>query len=319
MTDHSLWSEVSETWTRDVHRMLSGWPHRVWVASPEPGRTLVGLGAVLESPPLSSAVNSVSPMRVRTKEALHLMMEGAPEVICGLTVPPDRGHPLLDPLLCLSAASFRQRWAQRQHNFQARALAHEIRNPLTLVSGYAELLGHRGEQDLSRLLLEEVARVNQSLEEFLNAGRPMNIEPVDLIEVVREAWQHYESAAYRQQVRATVKGEPAMVRADRRHLSTVVTNLIRNALEAMPHGGHLIIQAGPAPGGGEIMVQDTGPGVAQESAAHIFRPYFSTKPSGHGLGLALAWELVARHGGSLELLPSDKGARFRAWIPWGQG
>lgn len=316
MTDQSLWIEVAETWAGDVHRVLRNWPHRVWVASAEPGHPLVGLGEVLESPPLSSAVNPVQPIRIRTKDALHLMIEGAPTTICGLTVPPDRGHPLLDPLLCLGAASFRQQWLQRQYNFQARALAHEIRNPLTLVSGYAELLGHRGEKELSRLLLEEVTQVNQSLEDYLSAGRPLSIASVDLGDVVKAAWQQYESIAYRQQVRVTIKAEPVMVQADRRHLGTVVTNLIRNALEVMPHGGHLTIQTGPAPGGGEIVVQDTGPGVAEEAAAHIFRAYYSTKPEGHGLGLALAWDLVGRHGGLLELLPSEHGARFRVWIPW---
>jgi len=73
--------------------------------------------------------------------------------------------------------------------------------------------------------------------------------------------------------------------------------------------------ARPVSGGAEILVRDTGPGLAREVQEQLFAPYLSTKPGGHGLGLARAREIVTRHGGSLVALPEAGGAAFRVFLP----
>jgi signal transduction histidine kinase len=315
MTGLSPGREVGQAWARMMHRVLQSIPHVVYAAEGPPWEIVAERGTLSGRVPLGDRVSSQWPHRVRTPEALHLQMEGAPGILVGLGLAPDRAGPLSEPLIRLGVESFRLLWGDLQQNLMSKALAHEIRNPLMLVSGYAEILALREESEVSAGILAEVGRINERIEDFLDAGRPLALDEVDLADIVRRALAHYLPWAERQRVAVHEELNRAIVWGDARSLENVVTNLLRNALESMPDGGRLFLTSGMVGGGGEVIVRDTGPGVAREVRDNLFRPYFSTKPEGHGLGLALAWDIAARHGGRLDLWPSEVGAAFRLWIP----
>jgi len=110
-------------------------------------------------------------------------------------------------------------------------------------------------------------------------------------------------------------GLPA-VWADRDQAVQVLLNLVRNALDAMPHGGRLRVSARADEGGVAMAVADTGPGIAAEDLPHLFEPYFTRKEGGTGLGLSIAQRIAEEHGGRLEAASAPGGgATFTLWLP----
>ena len=101
-------------------------------------------------------------------------------------------------------------------------------------------------------------------------------------------------------------------------LRQVALNLLTNALNAMPGGGRLRCSTRPARGNAalEVRVADTGPGIAPEHQGRLFEPFFTTRPSGTGLGLALCREIVQNHGGGITLESTDpSGTTFCVQVP----
>ena len=115
-------------------------------------------------------------------------------------------------------------------------------------------------------------------------------------------------------------GELPPVRARPGELQQVLVNLLTNAVQAMPSGGDLVIEAVAREGAIEIAVEDTGPGVDPAHRDTIFEPFFTTRGSdgGTGLGLAVAREIVLRHGGAIRLADGRVGARFVVSLPIGR-
>ena len=302
-------------WVELMHSALGSWPHRVWIAEGSPLVLRAEAGAPMEPPPADFPAAGRLPLRLRTPRAVHVGLNVTADVTIGLTVPPDRQHPLLDGILLLGGELLERQGQLRRIQWEAQALAHELRNPLMLLAGYTELLGERGDPQLVPLLQEEIRRMDQAIEEFLLAGRDPRRQAVDVAALVRDVAERHRPYAERQGVTVSEQLEAAVVEADPVQIQSVVTNLVRNALEAMPAGGLLTLVARPVSGGAEILVRDTGPGLAREVQEQLFAPYLSTKPGGHGLGLARAREIVTRHGGSLVALPEAGGAAFRVFLP----
>lgn len=309
--------DIAGHWVDNLHHWLGVWPHRVWVAAGEPPDTIAEAGNYLAEPVPAMDTGSRGPTRVRTAETLYLVREVVPGVVVGISVPVDRSHPLLDVVLEAAAALYRNEWMLAQQHVSMQSLAHEVRGPLTLLSGYAEMLAHRGEAEMSRIFLNEIDRVEGRLEEFLQSGRPMTLAPCELSDLVTSVVENYRPTCDAASIQLSVIAKPVTVLADRRKLETVLDNLFRNALEAMPDGGTITIQVQPVPGGAEITFADTGPGIPDAVRERLFEPYLSTKAQGHGLGLALAHDIMLRHTGVLELLASEVGATFRIWMPRG--
>jgi two-component system, OmpR family, sensor kinase len=209
----------------------------------------------------------------------------------------------------------------------AAMAAHEIRNPLSVIRATVELmrerlqgkLGPREAEDLGSVL-GEVERLRALTEDLmdLSADRPLNLVPVDLAMVAREA-------AYAQGARFSAVSfqleapQPVYVQADPGRLRQVFSNLLMNAAQAQG-SGNIRLEVAPAVGEPKTwavaVVQDEGPGVAEEVRANLFDPFVTNKRGGTGLGLALSKRLVERHGGTLRLVPSPvRGARFEIRIP----
>ena len=216
----------------------------------------------------------------------------------------------------------------------ASALAHEIRNPLNSISLTIDHVrtrlapedeGRRVEfQALMATLKSEVARLNRLVGDFLSSGQAARLDPrpCDVGAVVRETAALVEHKARDQRIGLDVRvadSLPATV-ADPELLKTCLLNLVLNAFEAMPEGGRLDVEArleGRAEGGSIVVaVADSGQGMSGRAAASAFEPFFSTKETGVGLGLALVRRIVEGHGGHVALDSSPgRGTTVRLVLP----
>lgn len=181
-------------------------------------------------------------------------------------------------------------------------LAHEFKNAIATLQGYAQLL-----QNLE--LLNEVRSLSSMVTAFLNFARPqpLQLEDVTVAELIRDCAEELEPVFRELKVALTVDAEESMiVRADERMLRLALLNLMRNAAEAAPEGG-VFVRAHDA----TIEVRDTGKGIPTADLQKIFIPFFTTKATGHGIGLALAHRIITQHGGTLTASnSSDGGALF---------
>lgn len=189
------------------------------------------------------------------------------------------------------------------------AVAHNIRNPLSSIRSSAEMIEAFPQEDGSTHaadILREVDRISARITELLRlSGKgAQHVERVDLSALLGECVAEQEAAfASRGQ---SIHLEPASgqfgIVADRPLLMQVFISLLSNASEAMPEGGECCIRlADEAPGQCLVEVSDQGIGIDPATAAQIFRPFFTTKPKGLGLGLPLAQRIVERFGGKLVL------------------
>jgi signal transduction histidine kinase len=210
----------------------------------------------------------------------------------------------------------------------AATVAHEVRNPLNAISMGLQRLKVEfqptdDQEDYSRLtelMLEEVHRLNSIVEQFLSLARPLEIKPETLLvqDVLNELATLVEGEAQQSKVRIRVVAPLTLppIKADREYLRQTLLNLILNALQAMPGGGTLTLEANKSNANILISVTDTGTGIAPENRTRIFEPYFTTKPKGSGLGLAITRRIVEAHGGTITVFSEvGQGCRFQIALP----
>lgn len=191
-------------------------------------------------------------------------------------------------------------------------MAHEIRNPLASISGAVEALAKELPADevrnrLVEIVLKESERLNHIVGDFLEYARPAPIAPieVDMAQILDEVLlmiEHRSLPANLKIMREYADTLPA--RVDPQRMRQAIWNLCLNALQSMPDGGDMRVGGRPLPGSGsdalQIWIADTGHGIAEEDLPHIFEPFYSTKPEGSGIGLALVYRVLQDHGGQIE-------------------
>ena len=208
------------------------------------------------------------------------------------------------------------------------SVVHEIRNRLSSVKMNVQALERRVGDDetfseLARIAVDQVRRVEEMLSELLNYARPVSpaFEPVRAVEVLESIAGVFKAEAAARGLGLVVEDRSggAMLSVDRKLMEQVLSNLIRNAMEASPEGGTVTLRvvAGPPPDAKiSLEVQDEGPGFDGIPPEDLFRPFFTTKETGTGLGLAHARKITELHGGRIEAGRTDRGgALFRLEFP----
>jgi PAS domain S-box-containing protein len=221
----------------------------------------------------------------------------------------------------------------------AAGLAHEIKNPLTSLRTFTRLLPRKFEDEryrttFQRVVPRELERINAIVERLLELARPgrLTLERVQvphLLERVLELYEHQIQSGEVTVVREYARDCPP-IQADGEQLYQAFVNLVTNALDAMGPGGRLTLRAGwdeggtvlgPARRGGaprrlQVEIEDTGAGIGAAEADKVFNPFFTTKSSGTGLGLALTHKIIEDHRGSITFRSTPGvGTTFRVLLP----
>ncbi|MCX5864771.1 MAG: ATP-binding protein [Deltaproteobacteria bacterium] len=198
----------------------------------------------------------------------------------------------------------------------AAGVAHEVRNPLSSIKGFATLLGSRfpvksEEGEAARLLINEVERLNRSITELLTYARPLPlaVTEVEIEPFIEASLKLIQSDA--RELGVAVHHEITLarkqVRLDKDRLNQVLLNLYLNSLQAMEHGGELRVSVheGDRSDTIEIDVRDTGSGIAKDIQERVMDPYFTTKPGGTGLGLAMVYKIIDEHRGTIKIASTE--------------
>jgi signal transduction histidine kinase len=198
----------------------------------------------------------------------------------------------------------------------ASGIAHEIRNPLNFINLSIDHLraSFAPKEEAPRAqyvhmlttIKDEVARLNRLVSDFLGYGRPakLKIREIDARSLIEEVRDLVNTHAEQHAVTVNIKQDGAgdsKLQGDAELIKTCFSNLMINAIQAMPGGGELNISLRPDNGFLEIKFADTGVGIMSEDLAQIFEPYYSTKETGIGLGLPLTKKIIEEHGGKINV------------------
>jgi signal transduction histidine kinase len=213
----------------------------------------------------------------------------------------------------------------------AAGVAHELNNPLTTVTGFAELILESLPKDSAEyedltLVLQEAHRARGVVRRLLDFSRQGEVlrASVDINELLTNvlALMHHLAQTSGVEIRVELWEELPQIRVDRNQLQQVFLNMIHNALQAMPSGGKLVLQTQVDQRNGQewigVRVQDTGVGIEKKDLDKIFEPFFTTKPSGQGtgLGLSISYGIVSEHGGYIDVeSKKGSGTTFVVWLP----
>ena len=253
-------------------------------------------------------------------------------MIAPIELPPDRGP---RGALCLltditEVTELREQVALKNNleslGEMSAGLAHEFKNAIATLQGYAQLLQSLELNDKAQVaagsLLNEVRSLATMVTAFLNFARPqpLQLEEVDLQDLVCECKTDLASLFEELKVSLVTDSKRKLtVRADERMLRLALQNIIRNAAEAITEDNaqrQVVVRATAETSSAVIEVRDTGPGIKSDQLQKIFIPFFTTKLKGHGVGLALTHRIITEHGGTLTAANAvDGGAVFTIKIP----
>jgi len=201
----------------------------------------------------------------------------------------------------------------------AAGISHEIRNPLSVVRGFLQLLNEKKEfapfEEEFRLMIGELDRANFIISEFLSFARnkPVDIKMHNLNTIIQNLFPLLQADALvnDQTINLELGGIPSLL-LDEKEIRQLILNLSRNGLEAMVQGGLLTIKTFYTDGGILLGVSDQGKGIDPETFEKVGTPFFTTKEQGTGLGLAICYSIVARHNAEMSIETSPQGTTF--WV-----
>jgi signal transduction histidine kinase len=213
----------------------------------------------------------------------------------------------------------------------AAGIAHEIKNPINTVGLIADYIQTNLSPDnpekryefykLSENMKNELKRINRIVEGFLRLTKPdmFTFTTENINNIIRETVSVLEPEIIKNGVKLTLKLDEEIppVKADKDKLNQVFSNLLINAVEAMPRGGNILVSTEKLDGKRvRIEISDTGIGIPNEDKSKIFSPYYTTKKQGFGLGLSLTHNIIQKHMGKINVnSEKGEGARFEILLP----
>jgi len=204
----------------------------------------------------------------------------------------------------------------------AAGIAHEIRNPMTTVRGYLQLLGAKSEfqshASTFELMIEELDRANSIISEFLSIVRNKHTErqSQNINEILRHLYPLLEADTFTQNKQIVFEAEetPDII-LNAKEISQLVLNLCRNGLEAMQEGGTLTIRTYIEDEHVVLLVEDEGCGIPSEFLDKLGTPFFTTKDNGTGLGLATCYRIAEHHNATIDIKSGSGGSVFFVRFP----
>lgn len=206
----------------------------------------------------------------------------------------------------------------------AAGVAHEIRNPLTSMKGYAEFLleDETDEQrrEFVEIILDEINRVNHIVEDFMVLAKPKaaQLQEKNIIPLIKNVLALLEFEARKKKVQMHFEANENIVQieCDEDRLKQVFLNFIKNGIEAMPHGGDITVKVQVLNSQVQISIQDTGIGIPADKLKKIGEPFFTTKKDGNGLGLMVSYKIIESHNGTVYIESElNKGTTFNIVLP----
>jgi two-component system, sporulation sensor kinase C len=199
----------------------------------------------------------------------------------------------------------------------AVSVAHEIRNPLTTVRGYLQLLGSKEEctihKDRYDLMIEELDRTNTIIREYLllSKDKMADLKNCCLNTIIRTLHPLMQAAAAvsNVDVKIDLQDTPELC-LDENEIRQLLLNLVRNGIEAMPSGGEILIRTFLEQNEVGLSISDQGPGIPPHIYEHLGTPFLTTKENGTGLGLPICYRIAYRHNAAIDIKTSDQGTTF---------
>jgi PAS domain S-box-containing protein len=190
-------------------------------------------------------------------------------------------------------------------------IAHELRNPMSVIAGYAKLLNKKvesSEQATVDAIIREIEHMDRIISEFLAFAKPADVsrKKVNLNDLIQETYSttmgdnHLVNVSCISDKQMSVNGDDILLRQ-------AFANLFTNAVEAMPEGGDLTVELRDFHDTIEVKVTDTGYGIPEDIKERIFLPFYTTKENGIGLGLAMVQKIIVSHGGSVKIQSRENG------------
>jgi len=192
----------------------------------------------------------------------------------------------------------------------AAGVAHEIRNPLSSIKGFAvyfkeRLSGNKDDQQTADIMIGEVERLNRVVSQLIEFARPLELkrQNVQIAELVQHAVKLIAADAQKKQISIEIEAaaEIPPVEVDSDKIKQVFLNIFLNSLAALQDGGKLKIKLSSRANNLEVIISDNGAGIEKMDLPRIYDPYFTSKPAGTGLGLAVVQKIMEAHGGNISL------------------
>jgi PAS domain S-box-containing protein len=204
----------------------------------------------------------------------------------------------------------------------AASIGHEIRNPMTAVRGFIQMLNeqecYKKDEIYFLLMIEELDRANKIISEYLGIAKDktVNLQPQYLDQVINEIYPLIEADANYKGINIKLDlGKPAIPLIDKNEIRQLLLNMARNAMEAMPAGGTLTIGTTLAESEIFLFIKDEGQGLPAELLDKLGTPFVTTKENGTGLGLAVCYSIAARHNATIDFETGLKGTTFYIGFP----
>ncbi|MCX7769836.1 MAG: ATP-binding protein [Proteobacteria bacterium] len=201
-------------------------------------------------------------------------------------------------------------------------LAHEIRNPLTAIGGFANIISKKTENPTVRELAEKIyvhaSKMDNMFREFLLLAKHNTLSylSIDINEIILDCIENFDYPNLKNISFVFNKTDNLIVNVDKNMIKVVINNLLKNAIQAMPKGGKIIIETKKENSYAVICVEDEGHGIPSDVLPNIFDPFYTTKFNGFGIGLSISYKIIKQHDGIIYAENKESGgAKFTVKLP----